>query len=548
MARAVRSPIGGVAASLAVLVATPLVVAQIAGAAAPRAAGARPAIIVVDAEGASVMLPDGSARSAVPWLRPGDADLAVSPSGRGLAFSSARSGNRELYVADLHTGALERLTWTPRREDVEPAWSPDGSRVVWASGTGSSHDLHSIRIDRTQYRRLTSGPADDREPAWSPDGRRVAYSSNALGGFDLWAVAPSGAGPEPILDAAGDARAPDWHPSDGRIAFTGIVGGAADIWVVDAAGSARRLVASPGYDGRPDWSPDGSALGFMRGRDGTLRPWRARSDGRGATPVTGAPRGAHQLVWGQVGAALAPARSALPPDLYQRAPSDLVVRAAGRARYVLGFTSATDNLGLGPVWLRGRRSSPREPMRVGQLVRHTDGGVSTLRSVGFLRYELHPPHRHWHLDDFVRYELRTVDGRVVVRDRKSGFCLIDRWGFARGLRGRAPAPPRFVGDCAALRPDALRVEEGSSVGYTDRYPAFFHGQDLDLTGLPAGRYLLVHVANPDRRLRELDYANNAASALIRLSWPARPGPPRIQILRRCGGKPSCGPRVPTIPG
>jgi len=210
---------------------------------------------------------------------------------------------------------------------------------------------------------------------------------------------------------------------------------------------------------------------------------------------------------------------------------------------VLGFTSATDNLGQGPVWLRARRSTVRRPMRVQQLVRRETGGIDTLRGVGVLRYELHPPHRHWHLDDFVRYELRSLDGTVVVRDRKSGFCLVDRWGYARPLRGVERVAPRFVGDCATQQPDALRVEEGSSVGYTDRYPAFFHGQDLELTGLPPGRYLLVQTANPERRLRELDYANNAASALLRLSWPSgRKSAPRVQVLRRCGASAVCPPR------
>jgi hypothetical protein len=156
-----------------------------------------------------------------------------------------------------------------------------------------------------------------------------------------------------------------------------------------------------------------------------------------------------------------------------------------------------------------------------------------------LRYELHPPHRHWHLDDFVRYELRSLDGEVLVRDRKSGFCLVDRWGRAE-RPGLATPRPRFLGDCAAQQPDALRVEEGSSVGYTDRYPAFFHGQDLELTGLPGGPYLLVQTANPERRLRELDYANNAASLLLRLSWPdGRAEEPRVEVLRRCASTGRC---------
>jgi hypothetical protein len=247
-------------------------------------------------------------------------------------------------------------------------------------------------------------------------------------------------------------------------------------------------------------------------------------------------------VWGRLDAELAPARSARPPDLDQRAPRDLVVRAAGGRTFVLGFTSATDNLGLGPLWLRARRTTRRHPMLVEQLVHHERGRAVTLRGAGVLRCERHPPHRHWHLDDFVRYELKSLDGRVVERDRKSGFCLIDRWGFARRVRGIEPALPRFAGDCATLQPDALRVEQGSSVGYTDRYPAFFHGQDLDLTGLPAGRYVLVQTANAERRLREVDYANNAASLLVRLSWPSGEGSaPRIQVLRTCAGGATCGP-------
>jgi hypothetical protein len=479
----------------------------------------------------------------VPWLQPGDTGLAVSPSGRRLAFSSARAGNRELYVADVATGTLERLTWSAKREDVEPAWSPDGAQLVWAAGTASNHDLYAMRLDRRRARRLTGGPADDREPAWSPDGRTVAFASNEQGAFDLWSVAQRGGGRALLLDAPGQARAPDWHPSGTRLAYTGLVGQAADVWLALLDGTTERLVASAGYDGRPDWSPDGGRVGFLRGRDASLAPWSAKADGTGAAAV-GQQRGAVELVWGRLDGELAPARSARLPDLDQRAPRDLVVRGAGGRRFVLGFTSATDNLGVGPLWLKARRPTRADPMRVEQLVQHSGGAVATLRGVGLLRYERHPPHRHWHLDDFVRYELRSLDGRVIVRDRKSGFCLIDRWGFARRVRGVEPALPRFVGDCATLRPDALRVEQGSSVGYTDRYPAFFHGQDLELTGLPAGRYLLVQTANPDRRLREVDFGNNAASALVRLSWPGgRASPPRVEVLRRCAGSAVCGPPV-----
>ena len=186
--RASRSLIAGVAVSLALLVAFPLVVAHVAGAAGAAATGSRARDRrrrrrrrVRDAAGR-----DRACRAAV--AQPGDTDLAVSPSGRRLAFSSARTGNREMYVVDIATGAIERLTWTPR---------PRGRRARLVAGrlAGSSGRAGRSRITTSRrsgrpnaFRRLTSGPADDREPAWSPDGRTVAFASNEQGAFDLVVV------------------------------------------------------------------------------------------------------------------------------------------------------------------------------------------------------------------------------------------------------------------------------------------------------------------------------------------------------------------------
>ena len=74
----------------------------------------------------------------------------------------------------------------------------------------------------------------------------------------------------------------------------------------------------------------------------------------------------------------------------------------------------------------------------------------------------------------------------------------------------------------------------------DRYGPFFHGQNVELTGLPAGRYLLGQDVNPGRRIRELAYSNNAASALVDLSWPnGTRAAPRVSVLRRCDASADC---------
>ena len=91
-----------------------------------------------------------------------------------------------------------------------------------------------------------------------------------------------------------------------------------------------------------------------------------------------------------------------------------------------------------------------------------------------------------------------------------------------------------AGSCGQFDPGARSVEEGASVGYTDRYPAFFHGQQLDLTNVPPGRYWLVHRANQGLGLREERYDNDVASLLVRITWPGgRRAPPRVVPLRAC---------------
>jgi hypothetical protein len=219
------------------------------------------------------------------------------------------------------------------------------------------------------------------------------------------------------------------------------------------------------------------------------------------------------------------------PDFDQRAPFGLTL-----AGTKLGFSSATDNVGDGPIWVRGSRFNAALPMRAQQLVRLSDGTVRAYPAAGRLRYTPESTHTHWHLLDFQRYELRRGDGTLLVRDRKSGFCLADHYGYA-ARRVAAFRGPRFLGNCAASQPRVLSVEQGSSPGYTDLYPAHFHGQNLELRGVPAGIYVLVHRANPEARLEELDYANNAASLRLRLTW--RGSRPHVETLRVCGGSERC---------
>jgi hypothetical protein len=181
-------------------------------------------------------------------------------------------------------------------------------------------------------------------------------------------------------------------------------------------------------------------------------------------------------------------------------------------------------------------------MSVDQLINRSDGAPRLVRGVGTMQYVVSPDHNHWHYMQFDRYEMlryelrRAATGEPVVGDRKSGFCLGDRYRVARHVAA-APSQPVYTGRCGLDQPGLLHMHEGISVGYGDDYSAFLEGQDLPLSDLPDGRYILVHRVNADGRLQELTDANNAASVLLDLSW--RSGAPQIRVLATCPDTDRC---------
>jgi hypothetical protein len=220
-------------------------------------------------------------------------------------------------------------------------------------------------------------------------------------------------------------------------------------------------------------------------------------------------------------AALAVALAAPLPDLDQAPPFAVAVVPA-HGRLLLTFGSAVDNRGPGELVVVGRRAG--SVMRTWQLVGRHRHPLSVR-----LRYVHSETHEHWHFPGFERYELRGLDGRLVGRDRKTGFCLRDAYE-TRALNRK----PVWTSECLRGRPDASSIREGISPGFGDDYVPEKEGQSIDVTGVPRGRYVLVHRANPDHVLHERTYANNAASVLIELDGR------EVTVLRRCRDSARCG--------
>jgi hypothetical protein len=224
----------------------------------------------------------------------------------------------------------------------------------------------------------------------------------------------------------------------------------------------------------------------------------------------------------------------LPPDLVQVAPREVELVQRGDRR-LLTFAAAAENRGRGPLVIKGARPDRSEKTMVAtQVVSRADRSVERVGVVGRLRYVRSSDHSHWHLRDFMRFELRTEDGAKLGRDQKTGFCLGDRYDSVASTPAE-PGRAMYTSRCGLGRPGLLRLTQGISVGYGDVYPANLEGQFIDVTGLRRGRYTLVHRVNPHGRLLDRRSGNDVSSVALRI------GAERARVLRRCTGAARCPP-------
>jgi Tol biopolymer transport system component len=152
---------------------------------------------------------EGDAQDAVSW----------SPDGSQIAYVD----DGDIFVMDADGSNIRQLTTDPKG-DFYPAWSPDGSTIAYWSGSRSGVDggprnseIYTIPADGGSPTRLTNNDVSNIEPAWSPDGTRIAYWN----GGELWVMASDGSDQRAIASpssiAEGAAWAPAWSPDGTRI-------------------------------------------------------------------------------------------------------------------------------------------------------------------------------------------------------------------------------------------------------------------------------------------------------------------------------------------
>lgn len=188
-----------------------------------------------------------------------------SPDNRFIAYTSFLKRWPDVYTIERATGARVQASFFPGLNSGG-AISPNGrSMALILSKDGVSPDLYVQDMATKRLTRLTNTPrATEGSPCWSPDGARIAYVSDASGSPQLYAISRSGGAPERLTFRGSQNVAPDWG-KNGLLAYQSLTGGKFQIAIMDPAVKQEKIITpfDAAYED-PSWAPDGRHLAAAR--------------------------------------------------------------------------------------------------------------------------------------------------------------------------------------------------------------------------------------------------------------------------------------------
>ncbi|HVL82445.1 MAG TPA: PxKF domain-containing protein [Actinomycetota bacterium] len=292
-----------------------------------------------------------------------DGQPRFSEDGTRIVFASCRNDvqpipcvlgdiSKAVGNADIFTmrpdGSEQRQVTSNLAHDGIPDPSPDGRRIAFTSIRNLNTDVYLIDAEGGNERRLTTNAARDHSPSWSPDATRIAFVSERTGNGDIYVMNADGTNPVRLTTNAASDGQPTWSPDGTEIAFVSDRTGNGDIYVMNADGTGQtRLTSSSGADRHPAFAPDGAAIAFSSNRDGNDEIYVMNADGSGQTRITDNPATDTAPTWVEDVAVTASATSVPASPASIPAARVPLVRTSPNTTGTAGDSIRLEGIGLG---------------------------------------------------------------------------------------------------------------------------------------------------------------------------------------------------------
>jgi TolB protein len=181
-----------------------------------------------------------------------NSSASIGPDGTRVAMILSKGGSPDLWVCNIDGTGLTQLTKTATDES-SPCWSPDGTKICFASRSEERRGLFVIPSTGGEMRRLnTGGEPNPSEPDWSPDGKSIVFTSQSRAGFAICVMSSQGGEVQPPLAEGED---PSWAPNSRTVIFTRRVGSKRVLSLLDVPTKRVKDTAQlSGSRSQPNWA------------------------------------------------------------------------------------------------------------------------------------------------------------------------------------------------------------------------------------------------------------------------------------------------------